>query len=114
VALRADALVDGALASCPACGNGMLYRQKDFRQAVGCAVVLAAAVLAPFTYYVSLGVAALVDLLLYKLADDVVICYRVPCRAHVRGVPAGPKVGAFDLSIHDHHRALARREAQRV
>jgi len=112
LALHADAIVDGRVERCPACGNAMLYKQKDFRQAIGCLVVLVAAVLAPFTYYASLGVAALVDLALYKLAGDVVICYRVPCRAHVRGLPPGPKVGAFDLSIHDYHRMLARREAE--
>jgi len=112
VTLHADAIVDGRIERCPACGNTMLYRQKDFRQAIGCLVVLVAAILAPFTYYASLGVAALIDLALYKLAGDVVICYRVPCRAHVRGIPVGPKVGAFDLSIHDYHRMLARREEQ--
>jgi len=109
--LRANALVDGAVVACPACGEAMLYQQKDFRQAVGCLVVLVAAVLAPFTWYLSLGVAALVDLLLYRLSGQVVICYRIPCKAHIRGVPAGPKVGAFDLSIHDYYRMLARREA---
>jgi len=112
VTLRATALLDGAVAGCPACGHEMLYRQKDFRQAIGCLVVLAAALLAPFTYYLSLVAAALVDLALYHLAGDVIICYRVPCRAHVRGLPAGPKVGAFDLSIHDYHRMLARREVE--
>ena len=90
----------------------MLYRQKDFRQAIGCLVVAIAAALAPFTYYVSLGVAALVDFVLYLVAGNVVICYRVPCRAHVRGLTPGPKVDAFDLSIHDYHRMLARREEQ--
>ncbi len=109
--LRADALVAGAVVACPACGEAMLYQQKDFRQAVGCLVVLVAAVLAPFTWYLSLGVAALVDLVLYRLSGQVVICYRIPCKAHIRGVPAGPKVGAFDLSIHDYYRMLARREA---
>jgi predicted RNA-binding Zn-ribbon protein involved in translation (DUF1610 family) len=111
VELHANALSAGAIVGCPACGNGMLYRQKDFRQAIGCLVVLVAAVLAPFTYYASLGVAALVDLLLYKLAGEVIICYRVPCHAHVRGLPPGANLGAFDLSIHDYHRMLARREA---
>lgn len=111
VELHPDAIAGGAIVACPACGGTMLYRQKDFRQAVGCLVLLVAAALAPFTYYVSLGVAALVDLALYKLAGDVVICYRIACRAHVRGIPGGPKVGPFDLSIHDYHRMLARREA---
>lgn len=111
IELHADSLADGGLRACPACGGAMLYRQKDFRQAIGCLVVLVAAALAPFTYYVSLGVAALVDLVLWRIAGEVVICYRIPCRAHVRGVAPGPKVGAFDLSIHDYHRMLARREA---
>ncbi len=112
IAWREGALRDGLLAGCPACGSTMLYRQKDFRQAIGCLVVLVAAALAPFTYYVSLGVAALVDLFLYRLAGEVIICYRIPCRAHLRGLPAAPAVGAFDLSIHDYHRMLARREAE--
>lgn len=111
IALRSDAIVDGRVVACPACGEALLYQQKDFRQAVGCFVVVVAAVLAPFTYYISLGVAALIDWLLYRLSDQVVICYRIPCKAHVRGLVPGPKVGAFDLSIHDYYRMLARREA---
>lgn len=118
IELRPDALqtIDASPApvvvACPACGGTMLYKQKDFRQAIGCLVVLVAAVLAPFTYYVSLGVAALIDLVLYWLAGDVIICYRIACHAHVRGAPAGSKACAFDLSIHDYHRMLARREEQ--
>jgi len=112
IEIHAAAIEGGAVVGCPACGATLLYQQKDFRQAVGCLVVLVAAVLAPFTYYVSLGVAALIDWLLYRLSGEVVICYRIACRAHLRGLPAGPKVGAFDLSIHDYHRMLARREAQ--
>jgi DNA-directed RNA polymerase subunit RPC12/RpoP len=112
VELDVRALEGGALVRCPVCAGELLYRQRDFRQAIGCAVVLIAAVLAPFTYYASLAVAALIDALLYALAGEVVICYRVPCKAHIRGLPAGPKVGPFDLSIHDYHRMLARREAQ--
>ncbi|MBL8840880.1 MAG: hypothetical protein JNL90_05040 [Planctomycetes bacterium] len=98
--------------ACPACGEKLLYKQKDFRQAIGCLVVLVAAALAPFTYYASLGVAALIDLVLYRLSGEVVICYRIPCKAHVRGVAPGSKVGAFDLSIHDYYRMLARRAEQ--
>ncbi len=118
IELHADALAPAPASSapsvvaCPACGEALLYKQKDFRQAIGCFVVLVAAVLAPFTYYVSLGVAALIDLVLYRLSGEVVICYRIPCKAHVRGVAAGPKVGAFDLSIHDYYRMLARRAEQ--
>lgn len=107
-----DAAGAARVVACPACGEKLLYKQKDFRQAIGCLVVLVAAALAPFTYYASLGVAALIDLVLYRLSGEVVICYRIPCKAHVRGVAPGPKVGAFDLSIHDYYRMLARRAEQ--
>ena len=110
--LDAAAVVEGAIASCPVCRCPMLYRQRDFNQKVGLAVVVVAAVLAPFTWYVSLGVAALIDALLYKLSGEVVVCYRTKCRAHVRGLAPGPKVVPFDLSIHDYYRMLARREEQ--
>ncbi len=112
IELHREAIVDDAVHACPACGEPLLYKQKDFRQAIGCLVVVVAAILAPFTYYVSLGVAALIDLALYRLSDEVVICYRIPCKAHVRGIAAGSKVGAFDLSIHDYYRMLARRAEQ--
>ena len=114
IAFDPAALEQGALVHCPLCAT-LLYRQKDFRQAIGCLVVgLAAAItpLHPPWTYASLGVAALLDLLLYQLSGDVVICYRIACKAHLRGVPTGPKVGAFDLSIHDYQRMIARREEQ--
>lgn len=102
------ALRGGQLVACPACGLKVLYRQKDFRQAIGCLVVAIAAILAPSTYYLSLVVAALIDALLYYLAGTVVICYGFRCRAHMRGFEPGPGVKPFDLSIHDYYRGLAR------
>lgn len=101
------ALEDGQLVACPLCGLKVLYKQKDFRQAIGCLVVLVAAVLAPFTYYVSLVVAALIDLVIYSLSGEVVICYRYDCRAHMRHFSPGPAVKPFDLSIHDYYKTLA-------
>ena len=109
--LAADAITEGSLVRCPVCGLKVLYQQKDFRQALGCAVVLVAAVLVPFTLYhgipLSLVAAAVVDFVLYRLAPEVVICYRFTCRAHVRGIAAGPAVSSFDLSIHDYYRSIA-------
>jgi len=110
--LDAAAFVEGAIASCPVCRCPMLYRQRDFNQKVGLAVVVVAAVLAPFTWYVSLGVAALIDALLYKLSGEVVVCYRTQCRAHVHRLAPNPKINPFNLSIHDYYRMLARREEQ--
>jgi hypothetical protein len=93
-ALKATRVVD----ACPACGNGLLYVQRDFNQKVGLAVVVAGAVLAPFTpFYSSLFLAAAVDAGLYALLPDVTVCYR--CQAHLRGFARNPQHHAFDLHL---------------
>src|SRR3954470_3988461 len=56
--LRASRILE----ACPACGNGLLYVQRDFNQKVGLGVVIVAAALAPFTpFSASLFVAAAID-----------------------------------------------------
>jgi len=93
-ALKATLLVE----SCPACQNRLLYVQRDFNQKVGLAVVVAGAVLAPFTpFYSSLFVAAAVDAVLYTLLPEIAICYR--CQAHFRGFLRNPRHEAFDLHV---------------
>ena len=84
--------------ACPACGNGLLYVQRDFNQKVGLGVVILGAVLAPFTpFYSSLFVAGAVDAGLYALLPDVTVCYR--CQAHMRGFAKNPAHHAFDLHL---------------
>ena len=93
-ALKATRVVE----SCPACGNGLLYVQRDFNQKVGLAVVVIGAVLAPFTpFYSSLFVAGAIDAGLYALLPDVTVCYR--CQAHMRGFARNPRHHAFDLHL---------------
>ena len=93
-ALRATRIIE----ACPACGNGLLYVQRDFNQKVGLGVVILGAVLAPFTpFYSSLFVAAAVDAGLYALLPDVTVCYR--CHAHMRGFARNPAHHAFDLHL---------------
>jgi hypothetical protein len=82
---------------CPACGGAQLYVQRDFNQKAGLAVVIVGAVLAPFTYYASLVVAALVDAGLYLLLPEITVCYR--CQAHFRGFARNPAHQPFDLHI---------------
>ena len=97
-ALRLDLRdAKGGLLGCVACGHSELFTQKDFPRAAGIAVVVAAAVLAPFTYYASLGVAAAVDALLYCVAPNVVVCYA--CRASHRGFTVEPRHPGFDREI---------------
>lgn len=87
----------GIVDRCPACDGVQLYVQRDFNQKAGLAVVVVGALLAPFTYYVSLVVAALIDAGLYILLPEITVCYR--CHAHFRGFARNPQHQAFDLHI---------------
>lgn len=68
---------------CPMCPARQFYITKDFNQILGCAVMLVAIVLVPWTYGLSLPVLALVDWLLHKKAGTVICCYR--CGTEFRG-----------------------------
>jgi len=87
----------GGVRGCLACGHPELFTQKAFPRAVGIAIVVVAALLAPFTYYASLAVAAVIDAALYHLAPDVVVCY--VCGARHGGFPKTPKHPRFDREI---------------
>jgi len=90
---------EGGLVTCLACAHPELYTQKDFPRSIGIAVVVTAAVLAPFTWYLSLVAAALLDAALYVLAPDVVVCYA--CGAQHRGFPRVPRHPRFDREIEE-------------
>ena len=110
--ISAGAFEGGDLAACACCGTTDLYRQKDFPQALGLAIVVAGfAVSTVFWYYerplwtyaILLG-SALLDLILYYKVPDVTICYR--CLAQYRGAGANPD-GAFqhfDLAVGERYR----------
>lgn len=87
----------GGLWRCLACGHPELYSQKDFPRAAGIAIVGLAAALAPFTSYLSLAAAALIDGALYLLIPSAVVCY--VCGAHHRGFVEGPRHPRFDREI---------------
>jgi hypothetical protein len=89
----------GGLVGCAACGHPELYTRKDFPRSVGIAIVVVAAVLAPFTYYASLAVAALVDLVIYVVGPNVVCCY--VCGARHRGFASEPRHPRFDITIQE-------------
>lgn len=82
---------------CAVCGRNELYREKVVNRALGLAVVIVAAALAPFTYYVSLGVAALIDALLYWRLRERGVCYL--CRAEYDRFAGIPALGKFDLHV---------------
>jgi hypothetical protein len=92
---RLDA--SGGLRGCLACGHPELYTQKSFPRAAGIAIVVIAALLAPFTWYLSLVAAAALDALLWWLGPDVVVCY--VCRARHRRFGVPPRHPRFDREI---------------
>lgn len=99
-ALRAEHLTtDGGLAGCLHCGHLELYRQKDFPRGLGLAIVVLAAVLAPFTHYASLGVAALLDFVIYRFAPSMTVCYL--CHTRHRGFAREPRHPSFDREIEE-------------
>jgi len=97
-ALRAERLTDeGGLTGCLACGHPELYTRRDFPRGVGIAIVVVAALLAPFTMYASLLIAALLDAVLYAFSRGVVVCY--VCGTEHRGFARRPAHPRYDLGI---------------
>ncbi len=88
---------EGGLRACVSCGHPELYTLKEFPRKLGIAVVVVAAVLAPFTFYVSLFVAAALDAALYAFAPDMVMCY--VCHAAHRKFEREPRHPRFDREI---------------
>jgi hypothetical protein len=118
--LPADALAaDGSLRCCALCGNGQLYRMKDFPQWLGMTVLTVACtsffVLAVVFYQhtlawaVLLGSAALDGLLYYGIVGDAVVCYR--CGARHRGVPSRA-FDPFELAVAEKYRQERLRREQ--
>lgn len=93
---------DGArIDHCAACGHDQLYFQKDFNRRTGIALVAIGAVLAPFTYFISLAAVTVLDYVIWRIVKNVIVCYE--CQAVHRGYPQNPDLKAFDLVIHDRH-----------
>lgn len=93
---------------CALCDSEHFYVQKDFNQGVGCLIVAIGAVLVPWTYGLSLGVCALIDLVLYRKLPNVAKCY--VCKAVYRGGQRNPAHEAFDLHLLEKYEAEARKK----
>ena len=96
--LRADGITSGGgISACLACGHPELWTRKRFPAATGVAIVVAAALLAPSTHYLSLVAAALIDFALYHSLPEGVVCY--VCGAEHRGFAPEPRHPRFDREI---------------
>jgi hypothetical protein len=89
----------GGLWGCQVCGHPELYTSKDMPKALGIGIVVIAAILAPWTNYISLFVAAALDFALWYLLPETVSCYL--CETEHRGFASKPKHPRFDLQVSD-------------
>lgn len=94
--------IDDAPAHCLACGNEDLWRQKDFPQGIGLAAIAIQIVVSttfwylrqPLWTYVTLMFFAVLDMLLFIVMSDVLVCYR--CQARHRTSAGRDQHGSFD------------------
>lgn len=108
------------LRACVACGNKQLYRQKNFPQWLGLSLLTVACVAffvlqllyqPEWAWTILLGSAA-IDLGLYLIVGDVIVCYR--CQARHTGLPKQKAYEPFELAIAEKYRQeRLRREAGR-
>ena len=83
---------------CAVCGGKGFFRQKDFNKYLGLAVIVVAALFVPKTYGLSMLLAFLVDLALYRRTPEMVRCYT--CHSEYRGYPIPGRI-----DIYDHYKA---------
>lgn len=109
-AVAADDIAADTPKGCLVCGCTDLWRQKDFPQQWGLAIVAAGIVLStvavammrPFAALGILMAFALADMVLYAVMRDALVCYR--CRARYRQVGASDRHPKFDLEMNERYR----------
>ena len=84
---------------CSFCNCREFYKRKDFNQNLGCFFVVIGSILLPFTYGISLVVVLIIDMLLHKYIDEVIVCYK--CKMEFRGFKNLKK----SIKLFDHHTA---------
>jgi hypothetical protein len=136
---RADVTVDDATLDCPHCHQAIrvpdgafegsqlcrclvcpstdLFVRKDFPQRLGVAVVAVGIIGSSIAWGYSLPIlsfgvlfaTALVDVVLYLIVPDALMCYR--CGAQYRLAEGMGRHGAFNLETHERYRQQAARMA---
>jgi hypothetical protein len=95
---------------CAVCGNGELYKKKNFPHTLGLTILTLACVVSYITYlnylqtltWLILGGTALFDVLLYLWVGDAVVCYR--CSAVHNQFTPGPEHKPFELGTSERYR----------
>lgn len=107
--MEAAAWEGGHPRECLACGNADLWRQKDFPQRLGLIIIAVQVVLTtmfwswhrPVWTYTTLILFAVLDMVLFIVLPDVLVCYR--CRAR-HGTSGGEDRTTFDLETAERYR----------
>ncbi len=99
------------LRPCPVCGGDDFYVQRDFNRKLGLSIVAVGCVLGPFTSWISVVVAVVVDAVLYLVVPSVAVCYA--CNAQYRGFLKEQKPEAFEIAIHDAYKFAKRHPPRR-
>jgi hypothetical protein len=87
----------GQVDVCAVCGNDRFYLQKDFNTRLGVGIFAIGVLLSYHTYFLSLLIATIIDLILYHVLKTVTICYQ--CRAIYRNFEEHPDHRGFDPHI---------------
>lgn len=103
---------------CLVCGCTDLWRQKDFPQRLGVAMVVAGVIASTWAIALYQPVwamsvllfFALLDMLLYAWMPDALVCYR--CHARYRDPQPGEAYPAFQLETSERYRQESRRLAE--
>lgn len=114
----ADSWDGRRLRRCLVCPSTDLFVRKAFPQRLGVAIVVLGFVASciAWNYYrieLTFGIlfaTALVDVVLYVLVGNLLMCYR--CQAQYRGIEGLEQHGGFQLEKHEQHRQQAARLAE--
>ncbi len=117
IAIGHDAFDGDQVRRCLVCPSTDLFVRKDFPQRIGVGIValgiVGSSIAWGYTYTVAtfaiLFATALVDVLLYLIVPDALMCYR--CGATYRSVHGMERHGAFNLETHERYRQQAARMA---
>lgn len=108
--ISAADIEDDSPQRCLCCGNEDLWRQKDFPQALGLLMVLAGGILSTIAWAymepaIALGILlafAAIDMVLYAVMKDVLVCYR--CSARHRKAKIHDDHPRFNLELNERYR----------
>lgn len=118
IAVPQGAFEGERLSRCLVCPSTDLYLRKDFPQRLGVGIVVLGFVassiawgyMMPILTFGILFATALVDVVLYAVVPNALMCYR--CGAQYRAVPGIDEYESFNLETHERYRQQAARIKQ--